>query len=169
MKYHEKRFKKKERNVKNIVLFHSLHSVFISLMTSTASTFTPSHLHRTNPLFYFQHAVNFVFGSNPTPHQRSDVMNSAVVHISQIVGQISSLLKCIEYGNVVHRLPGKLSIFPNFRNFLRSSNLCLISFMLPQLSVTHHQSPVCVKSYYINGFYCQVLISLGDSFRISWG
>ena len=40
MKYHEKKFKKKERNVKNIVLFHSLHSVFVSPMTSTASAFT---------------------------------------------------------------------------------------------------------------------------------
>ena len=44
MKYHEKKFKKKKRKVKNIVLFCSLHSVFISLMTSTASTFTLLHL-----------------------------------------------------------------------------------------------------------------------------
>ena len=46
MKYHEKKFKKKERNVKNIVPFRSLHPVFVSLMTSTASAFTPLHLCR---------------------------------------------------------------------------------------------------------------------------
>ena len=44
MKYHEKKFKKKEKNVKNIVLSYNLQSIIISPMTSNASTFALSHL-----------------------------------------------------------------------------------------------------------------------------
>ena len=117
MKYHVKKFKKKERNVNNIVPFHSLQSILISLITSTA-LHPPSPCH-INHFFYFQYAMKFIFGSSPTPHQRSPQQYTSV---RQLVGLVafSSIqnIRMLSIGSQ-ESLPQFASIFPNSRNFLR--------------------------------------------------
>jgi hypothetical protein len=82
LKYHEKKLKKKERNAKTIILFHTLGSVHVNLMTFTA----PTSFHRISvvtllhqsPLLFLVCCINPYLASEPTePHQK-DMMKSVL-------------------------------------------------------------------------------------------
>jgi hypothetical protein len=75
LKLHEKKLKKKERNAKTIVPFHTLGSVHVNSMTSTApATFrhipvaTPPH--QSLLLFLVCHIISYLASKLTEPYQK---------------------------------------------------------------------------------------------------